>query len=1373
MAQESKVYSPVEFLFHSKGLIARYAEDRAPKASYLDFRNCLERAEDSLSTRLGTSIINRDAPGASNLNYFFDSPVTSLAKLTYAGSPSRYAGLSDGSLWRRNSNAQGPYTQIYTGLSGNPFQSVVASCYETSQAYLFIYDGDASIKDSGTGTPQLTGIDPPAQTANTQPYSPLLTLIDNFAPANTYTSENFSVAWASTAVTTLKAATSQQITDFPEFLGITNTSGGTPSGPFNPSTGPFTTPDDAALIRSGTNIVTSDSFYGFPSTVLNLLDVVTLSVVTVSYNGSVSLGTWSSLSGTVQYEYSLDNGVSWTPFYTYSQTLSGWSPTVSSEIPITVTAAISGLTNLNTVRLGFVATITGSNDGSFSPVYITGQINAITATIDNNAASDPFDGVQDGMLAVLGTTDPTPVTIASVASATLIGGVYTQLLVTTQTAHGLAANSLCSVYGTNNDLVDGFYVVQSAPNATTYLVNFYSVVYLSATGGFSYGGQPAPSTCVVANHQGTPYPSQFSGWGFYEQVPLAQISFPVWAWSGTVAQNTTTSAPATVGNTINLDLSINNQVTDDDLIVLTLLVSDPAAIDNIRLQFDVRGSGYSSSYYYKDISPAYYQQGVSGVQNAYASTEQQILADSVGLLSGATPGSITAQLQPGTFSTGESSWQTVYLRRGDFVAVGTAGKPGLDWSAITGWQLVITTNTVGSSTVACNGLYLQWGYGPSSFGGVGYDYRYIYYDANTGTPSNGSPEQQFNLLYGWLSSLSAPIYLRQASQTTGLYSSDPQVTHVRIYRRGGTYNDNWRQIDQIPNITGGGVFYYKDVIADSVIAQAQTLVLDNDPPVTSSLRTPIQTTLLNAPSSPGTGVYSTFAPQTMQVAQSAAVFVPNQIVDVGNANNLEQVAVTTGGIGQFTATLRLQHNAGEPVNVYAVPRQPCNLCALAYDQVWLAGDKNNPHYLYYSKKNQPENFGPEDYIPVGSPDFPIVIVVNWRGTLFVATTQTWWLIVGGAQPYPQPTGSIHGAVASEGWTQDEGGVGFRSADGWRRFGGADGAYVTLPVEFLFKQTPLTPVPLTDPTQIANDVFAYFNNVTFGSYVSLDSGKRYRLAFDHNYSRFRYDDVAATAMLWERDTNMLLAGVPAPAAFPNKYAIVQDQVPNQDYDDGGWASGALVQTPIELINQIPYQDLGAPHFPKQWNTVEVDANTYGQTLTVVLNFDDGIAPLTLGTITTAERQKIQLKVNGGDGQESYKCSPSLTGDVTVAPFIYQLNIYADVLAANRTSYDTYWQKFGTADDVSKVAKQVYIDYTSTAPVTMAFYSDGNPVPYYIPPFTLPASPTRSVIRVRLTALKFRTWRMILLSDSPMQIWAAPRVEQKPVQNSSWQVAEVAT
>ena len=64
MAQESKVYSPVEFLFKSHGLLARYAEDRAPESTYLDFRNCLERAEDSLSTRYGTSIINHDLAGA-------------------------------------------------------------------------------------------------------------------------------------------------------------------------------------------------------------------------------------------------------------------------------------------------------------------------------------------------------------------------------------------------------------------------------------------------------------------------------------------------------------------------------------------------------------------------------------------------------------------------------------------------------------------------------------------------------------------------------------------------------------------------------------------------------------------------------------------------------------------------------------------------------------------------------------------------------------------------------------------------------------------------------------------------------------------------------------------------------------------------------------------------------------------------------------------------------------------------------------------------------------------------------------------------------------------------------------------------------------
>ena len=147
--------------------------------------------------------------------------------------------------------------------------------------------------------------------------------------------------------------------------------------------------------------------------------------------------------------------------------------------------------------------------------------------------------------------------------------------------------------------------------------------------------------------------------------------------------------------------------------------------------------------------------------------------------------------------------------------------------------------------------------------------------------------------------------------------------------------------------------------------------------------------------------------------------------------------------------MRLTHNANEPVNVYAVPRQACSLCALAYGQVWLAGDPNNPHYLYYSKKGQPESFGPQNYIPVSTPDDPINVVIDWRGTLIVGTLKTWKIIVGGAQPYAQPTGSVHGIIARGGWTEVEGAIFYRAADGLREFSGADGVYKTLPIEWIY------------------------------------------------------------------------------------------------------------------------------------------------------------------------------------------------------------------------------------------------------------------------------------------------------------------------------------
>ncbi len=1518
MAQTN--YSSKPFLYSSRGLSARYAPDRVPQGFYIDCLNIFEREENTFSSRYGSQILNRDAAGAGTSNYFFTSPVTSLARLLYRGAASRIAGLADGTLWQGPGYGQGAYTQIYSALSGQTFSSVVTNCFETSQPYLFIYDAAASIKiPTGTPpvTPQLTGIDPPDYTANAQPYAPLLTLIAGFSASNYYSTTNVT-GWVYNPVTTLQTFTGSQVTDFPQFFESALTQpGGT-----------------TTATASANNSTTTTTIYsGFAADVIdgtaNLTIPISASVLRI-------LGATAG-SGSLSIQISTDGGATYpTVFYSWSSTVPGSLPQTSVSgslyvgnaanlwVKLTVIAnSQSSSTVQTTVTLGTLS-LSPANIGAFSAV-VSGMVSELSASDSANVAlatvyatqyltnlsyntsqyeynapllrtsggvgggvlTDPIiafgfglsiptgatiDGIEatinwegqaagDGILKAAqlyysgapygtakslniynnnyftqtllgsasdswgatltpaivnssgfgfqisvqtvntgttrsffdwwqlkvyytlgggggsaGVTSSVPITSVVSSGYDAGTGLYTTLTITTAAAHGLVGNPPVAVYGASNDLADGFYTPTSLPSSTTIVVPYSSPVAISATGGTLWsvtGG--APNYCVLANLYTTPYPTQLSAWGFYAAVPTTVTQFPVSSWEGTVATNTT----AYIENTLGLDLSQNNQVNDFDLLVLTLKVGAPANVASIKLQFDVASSGYSSSYYTATISPAYYQGALTDSVTAYDAATNQVLADALGILTGQQPtGTTTAQLSPSNFSTGAGAWVTVYIPRGNFLPVGTAGQPGLDWSAITGWRLVVETTATantgdGSSLVACNGLYLQWGYGPSSFAGVGYDWRYTYYNANTGTESSPSPIQNFSTQYGYLSSLAAPFYFRQAGQITGLYSTDAQVTHLRVYRRGGQYSSNWFRIDQVPNLTGGGQFQYKDVVGDAALAQAPLLVEDNDPPVTSSLSTPIQTTLAVATSAPGQSYYSTYAPQTVTVANATAQFVTNQVVAVGNAYNLEEVLVVSGGTGQFTAILRLQHNAGEQVSSTSTPRAACSLAALSNQggvkQVWLAGDPQNPHYLYYSKPGLPENFSPAGYIPVSAPDDPIMAVINWRGTIVVGTQKTWYIIIGGAKPYPQPTGSTHGMACSS-WTLVEGRIIYLSQDGLRAFSGADGVYMTLPVEWMFRQTPPTLlVPRLNATDYAQAVLAMYQNQAYCSFVSASStgGARYRLRWDDEYRRFSYDDVPATAMLWEQDTNALVVGRQIGTTGSN-YALVQDWV--GDYDDGGWSAGALVQTPVTIRSRTPYIDLGRPHFPKQWNMLEGDYDTQDQPIQTTLYFkgeeDFSVALPAQNLGAGRSKYQFQLPTPGSasdplaSGIEAYSMSVQHEMAVTVAPTLFQEDVYAILLADERTSFDTYWQKF-EGDYLGIFPKNIYCDYTAGAQLVVEVYADGSPVPYYKDSTTLVPQTNRSTVRVQLPAHKGRLWRVIITSAASFQLWSAVRTDTKPL------------
>ena len=115
-----------------------------------------------------------------------------------------------------------------------------------------------------------------------------------------------------------------------------------------------------------------------------------------------------------------------------------------------------------------------------------------------------------------------------------------------------------------------------------------------------------------------------------------------------------------------------------------------------------------------------------------------------------------------------------------------------------------------------------------------------------------------------------------------------------------------------------------------------------------------------------------------------------------------------------------------------------------------------------------------------------------------------------------------------------------------------------------------------------------------------------------------------------------------------------------------------------------------------------ADTNGSPVTCELEFNDGEESLVLGTVTTTERERVNLNVNGGLGFQAYKCSLLLTGSGIAPILLYQAKIRAIPLAETRQSLDSYWLKQGTAE--SKACRQLYLDYNSSAPITCTVYYD---------------------------------------------------------------------
>lgn len=299
-----------------------------------------------------------------------------------------------------------------------------------------------------------------------------------------------------------------------------------------------------------------------------------------------------------------------------------------------------------------------------------------------------------------------------------------------------------------------------------------------------------------------------------------------------------------------LDLSSffgGGAVENDDFFHLQLRLSDPSNIKEVRLYFVCGALALTNSIpgthptentaaYFHAFQPSDYESFI-GVQQSGADAASTAAGNSI---VGATPVGRGRIRPPGTPSTGtaipragepttqaaggantwlEFSQIGLPLRRLDFTAIGTAGKPGTDWSTVTGIYIVVWTRINRGLTVSFDDAYFTGGAGldTSEPGAQKYDYRYIHFDTRTGARSNGSPEQAES---AWLDSLRQPAQLQPTAGGNAFLRQE-------FYRRGGSITDNWYFVGV--NTSDGGVF--SDTLSDADILGADTLPTENFQPV--------------------------------------------------------------------------------------------------------------------------------------------------------------------------------------------------------------------------------------------------------------------------------------------------------------------------------------------------------------------------------------------------------------------------------------------------------------------------------------------------------------------------------------------------------------
>jgi hypothetical protein len=787
---------------------------------------------------------------------------------------------------------------------------------------------------------------------------------------------------------------------------------------------------------------------------------------------------------------------------------------------------------------------------------------------------------------------------------------------------------------------------------------------------------------------------------------------------------------------------------DNDFISIALRVDVAANITEVRLMFDVDPlvNDFAHNYYWKsivaDVSNAA-AQGIQTAPQAFSSTvslaalqlqfpgqlngklsQSQLLAINNSLdpsQIAAANKALAATLQPANLPTGTSQWLQIFIRKSEFVRVGTATT---NWSNVAGIRIQIQTNDSGAVNLGMDDLIMQSGNGLNA---NNYEWIYRYRNNLTGMTSPFSPVMTSQVE---VDATNATVTVRNPR--------DLQATHIELYRKGGltsvfsfaaekvvaawtgttTITDSTADQNQgnVPDLTQIELANLEQLASQTCTSAQKTANSGGTyTDVTAAVSDDNTTTYADLSSLPNLGGGGWLVIGADQLFRQILVIMAgantNQsvlTVQYWNGSSWYAVQDQIDGTDNIGATLGLSGtvefdipsdwaiSSVNGIDAYyvrlsvsatlsAVVRvAEARVGANAFDPVTMevfngrlwSNDSRHKDRIWYSERFTPEIFLANNYVARSRSGDPIVRPFGLDDQLFVFSQATVDRLIGSAPDSFQliPTGSEVGLFGNA-ICRGRGRIYYRAAGGIYALPGSGfSEKMTLPIQPLFDGVGFgSPDGSMAPIAVfykGTEAMEYHGSKIWYAYTD-ENTVRQEITFDFDLSRWEPTDRPATSYVRLDDIGQLYSGSSDGLVYQRN---------NGNTDQG---------VPINIRFTTPYLDFGGQSVTKQITEIVIDCDLQGQTIPFFAGFDNGQAPAQSVGLTNSARGPVYFPLS--DDTQCRNVSLGVQGtNGSQAVKFYKITFFYIPLRSPVTKLPTDWDNLGYAGDKRLRQLQIEID-----------------------------------------------------------------------------------